>query len=452
MSLFMSLALPFWVGYTLLNFLFRKNEFNLITSLALSYGLGLGLLTLWMFMVGIGGIKYNVPIIGIPLLIFSFFFAPFLFKKDRGNHPFVATPSSLKTSERVLYMILGAYIIYCIFYTFWRALNIPIYSWDAIASIAFKAKVFFFEKTIPNLKNFPNVAHPSYPIHIPLIQTWIALNLGTWNEQLIKIIFPIAFLSFIIIHNHFLTFYTNKKWALFGTTLLISSNLLVLHATISYRDLFLLYYNCTTIMLLLLWNSKKDDGFLILASLYAGFATFTKLEGAAYLLIDTTLFLLILLYQKIKPFKENIVKFLKFTVPSFGICSIFYFYLLFNRIRPEKVDFDFTWHSLSRIPIIFIEFAREMFLSKNWNIIWYLLALSLLINFAKIKKKVEIKLLLMTLIMFFGLYFLNCLLTQNYIWILGMQEKVPGISRLILHFFPLATLLIILLNYADESS
>lgn len=452
MRLFISLALPLIMGYTFLNFLFRKNRLNLAVSLSLSYGLGLGILTQWMFLLGIVGIKYNAQIIGAPLLIFSIFLVPFVFKKAGKNYVSTITTSSVNTLDKVFYTLLSAYIIYYIFYAFWRALNIPIYSWDAVTSIAFKAKVFFFERSIPNLKNFPYVSHPSYPIHVPLAETWIVLNLGAWNEQLIKIIFPFAFLSFIVVYNYFLAGYANKKWALFGTVLLISSNLLILHATISYRDFFLLYYNCTTIMLLLLWNSKKDDAFLILASLFAGFATFTKLEGVAYLLIYTTLFLLILLYQKIKPFKENIVKFLKFTVPSFGICSIFYFYLFFNRIRPEKVDFDFTWHSLSRIPVIFIKFVQEIFLSKNWNIIWYLLVLSLLLNLMKIKKRVEIKLLFITLIMFFGLYFLNCLLTQNYIWILGIQDKVPGIGRLILHFFPLATMLIILLNYPNESN
>lgn len=451
MSLFISLALPFVTGYTFLNFLFRKNRLNLAVSLSLSYGLGLGILTQWMFLLGILGIKYNVQIIGAPLLIFSIFLVPFVFKRGKKNYVSTVTMSSIKTLDKVFCVLLGAYIVYYIFYVFWRALNIPIYSWDAIASIAFKAKVFFFEKTIPNLKNFPSVSHPSYPIHVPLIQTWIALNLGVWNEQLIKIIFPIAFLSFIIIHNNFLTYYTNKKWALFGTVLLISSNLLILHATISYRDLFLLYYNCTTIILLLLWNSKKDDAFLILAALYAGFATFTKLEGTAYLVIYTALFFLILLYQKISPFRKNLNKFLKFTIPGFSICFFYHFYKILTKVPTEKLRFNFTWASLSRIPIILEKFAEDIFLSGNWNIIWFLLVLSLVVNFTKFRKKIEVKLLFLTLAMFFGLYFLNCLLTENFIWILGIS-KVPGLSRLILHFFPLATMLIILLNYPNESN
>ncbi len=459
-KLFISLALPFIAGYTFLNFLFRKSKLNFTTSLALSYGLGLGILTQWMLLLSIAGIKYSVPIIGTPLVISSLVFGLLAYKKDKKNHfspkpektlaadKSITTTSSLKILHRALYILLSAYVICYILYIFWRALNIPVYTWDAIYAVAFKAKVFFFSKSIPPLKNLP--LH-FYPLHVPLIQTWIAINLGTWNDQLIKIIFPFAFLSFLIIHNDFLTYYTNRKWALLGTVLLVSSNMLILHATISYRDLFLLYYNCTIIILLFFWRAKKDDAFLILASLYAGFATFIKLEGTAYLLIHTAIFFLILLHEKKGSFRKNLNKILKFAIPSFGICFLHNFHKILTKVSPQKIHFDFTLSSLERTPTIFKIPAENMFLSGNWNIIWFLLALSLVINFAKIKKNVEIRLLFIAMVLFFEINFLYFLLTDSYKWISILTIGEP-LTRLILHFFHLATMLIILLNYPNDTS
>lgn len=461
-KLFISLALPIFAGYALLNFILRRDRPNLSTSLGLSYGLGLGVLTHWMLFLDVIGIKYSVESIGIPLLIFSIFIFSLAFRKGKreqvskipGQSPatdkLTATTLHVKILLRVLYILLGLYVVYYLYYIFWRSLNIPVAAWDAVSSVAFKAKVFFYERCLFHLKDIP--PHPAYPVHVPLAQMWVALNLGVWNDMLIKIVFPFATLSFVIIYNYFLASRTNRRWALLGTAMLISSNLLIHHSTIAYRDLFLLYYDCTAIILLLIWLNKKNDGFLILASLYAGFATFIKLEGTPYLLICTALFFLVLLHQKTDSVRKNIIKFLKFTIPSFGICLFFYLYKILEKfpLPREKSHIDFTWEHLRRITIILKSFSNDLFLSGNWDIIWFLLVLSLALNFSKIKKMIEVRLLLTTLVMFFGLYFLLSLFTTEFIYISGTKSST-GLSRLILHFFPLAPLLIILLNYPGES-
>lgn len=457
-----SLVLPILAGYTFLTFLFRRSRLDIVTSLALSYGLGMGILAQWMLFLGAIGMTYSVGIIAIPLLIFSLFFAILSFRKTKKNIPgqksdhdspkSVTSESDTNILYRAFYIILGIYVIFNVFYVFWRALNVPIYGWDAIAIIAFKAKVFFYEKSIFNLKYFSHLQHTAYPIQVPLIQTWIALNLGVWSDQFIKIIFPFAFLSLIIISNYFLAFYTNKKWALLGTALLVSSNLLIRHGTISYRDLFLSYYLCTAIMFLILWNSKKDDAFLILAAFYAGFATFIKQEGTAYLLIYLVLLFLLFLHNR-NSIKATFIKSLKFIIPSFGICLFYILYKIFTGVPPlRKMPFTFTWSHLSRIPRIFKTFAIDIFFSGNWNIIWFLLLLSIVLNFGKIKNKIEARLIFVALGMFFVLYyFLNSLLTASFYWLSG-DGAVTGLARIILHFFPLAALLIIILNYPDKQS
>jgi len=81
--------------------------------------------------------------------------------------------------------------------------------------------------------------------------------------------------------------------------------------------------------------------------------------------------------------------------------------------------------------------------------IWMLALLSLL-NLEQKKKHKEVILVLGSIVMFLGLYLLVALLTVNYVWIAGHKE-ITGLSRLILHFFPLSVLFIILSNYPGTS-
>jgi len=320
----------------------------------------------------------------------------------------------------------------------------PIASWDAIATIAFKAKIFFFEPSLPLLNLLP---HSSYPLFVPFIESWIAFNLGFWDNILIKIIFPCAFLSYLTIHYKFLADFTNKTWALLGCVILLSSNFFIYHATISYRDFFMMYFNCITIMLLIYWSQRKENSFLILAALFAGFATFTKLEGTGYLLIHTLLVIVILWNNKEMTLSNKFKKFLLFVIPSYLLCLPFHIYKFATGIAgmAGRMNLEVTQENIARLPTLINDFASNLFWSGNWNIIWFLLLISLLCNYKKLWHSPNIKLLTFPLLMFFVVYLFILTLTPTKI-------SNPGLlSRIILHFFPLSVLIIILLNYSNFS-
>ncbi|MBN1870702.1 MAG: hypothetical protein JW847_09020 [Candidatus Omnitrophica bacterium] len=331
-------------------------------------------------------------------------------------------------------------------------MTIPVSSWDAVASVAFKAKIFYFEKIPPPLDLLP---HKSYPLFTPFMESWVAFNLGQWDDVLIKIIFPCAFLSYLVIHYKFLSHFTNRSWGLLGSVMLLSSNLFIIHATDSYRDFFLMYYNCITIMLLLFFNKNQISAFLVLAGLFAGFATFTKLEGTAFLGIYLVLLAVILIQQNNSSGKEKLKNAAKFCIPGIGICAVFHIYKIWNHILKEgqgnidKTGLELTWQKFGLIPQIIAKFLQDLFLSGNWNIVWILAFLSL-VQFTRKRKAFEAKIIFFSLLLFFGLYIAVAVLTTNYIWIAGVQSSTT-LSRLILHFFPLSVLLIILLNYPGTS-
>ena len=81
------------------------------------------------------------------------------------------------------------------------ALLFPIKFWDAIACWSLKGKAFFIDASIiPFFKSHDyQFAHLSYPLYLPLMQTWIYAWMGEINENLIKVIFPLFYLSGLFI-------------------------------------------------------------------------------------------------------------------------------------------------------------------------------------------------------------------------------------------------------------
>lgn len=451
LGIILSFIIPFVVGYIFLFFLFPKNDIDNPLRIGLAYGLGMGMLTQWMLLLGILNIPFNSIVIGAPLILISLI-GILLLNRKKVFLPIKnqITPIQSKKFDFIL-LIFSLYVIYFTFYVFWRSLHIPISAWDAIATVGFKAKVFFFDQHIYQINQLP---HNSYPLHTPFTETWIAFNIGYWDDKLIKAVFPMTFLSYLMIHYSFLKEITCQRWAMFGNVFLVSANFVVHHATIGYRDFNILYYNSVTVMLLVLWYRKNNNAFLILASLFAGFVTFVKLEGTAYLGIHTLLVLLILFYKKESKISEKVGDFIKFVIPSFAICSIFHIFKFFTIPVVGKgsasQDFDlnhlmmeFTVEQLERIPVIFSRFLDNFFLSGNWGLAWFILILSL-VNSKKYKNFVEIKIIFTALNLFLCLNFFAFFLTQHYVWI---AESNTALSRSILHFFPFVIILIILINF-----
>ncbi len=439
-----SISIPLILGFAITSYLFRKNPLDLFTNLALSWGLGMGILTHWMLILLIFRIKFDFISIYLPLFSLTLFFLYLNFTDSRRKFKMISNNTSSFAQNGIDWIKVGIsiYIGYYLIYIFWRAITVPIYTWDELEATVLKSKLLFLERALDGLKYLP---HPSYPLHIELAFTWVVLNLTSWDEQLPKIIFPITLIAYLRIQYFFLRYFANKRWSLFGLLLLMSSNLLIIHSTIAYRDLTLLYYTCSAIFFLLLWRINKESSFLIISSVFAGIATFTKLEGLAYLFVYLSLIVLILFQDKTYQIKDKIVLLLKFFMPSFGIAFFYIAYKFLAHVNmQEKTQFDFTSGCINRLFLTITEFIDTLFLSYNWNIVWLILLFSLF-NVERIKKIIEIRVLFSALFLFFALYFLQSVLTTNFFWISG-EKSYTTTPRLILHFFPLATVLIVLLN------
>ena len=441
-SISFALVVPLGFGYALIDFLLRRTHSTFATKLALGYLLGTGTLTFWILLLSILGLSWNLTSIGLPLLAAAAGISLFKLKLNtRVPSPLHRQNPSVVSRKNfnIIDILLLLFIFLQVLYIFWRTLNLPIYSYLALRITSLKAKVFFYDGAVI-LRDEPFFF--GYPLLAPLSQTWLALNLHTWDEQWTKLFFPLFALAFFGIFYDFLKQQAGPRQALIGLFLLLAAPLVSFHATIAYTDLPLMAYTCSAIILLIVWNDSRDAGWLLAAGLLAGFAAFTKREGLFFLLVHGLL-LTRMLHGAGVPAEKKLRSWLTFLLPAITIPAIFWLFLILGANLPtEDTQLQVSLDLLARPPVILHQFIRELFFSGNWSLIWFFLGCSLWCRREMMRRDPRIKFLGWALILFFGLYGLIFMTTTAFKWI---DASDAVLSRLILHFFPLAPLLIILL-------
>lgn len=455
-ALIWAFVLPWGAGAALLSCLLKQRKLDFLTTCAISFALGWGVFGQCMLIVGILGFSYNAVNISLSMIVLTLLCLLCRYYKKQDSlclYRFEEKQKVLLKRSRFenlfyafLYTIFWLYVIGYVVYLFWRATNIPIYTWDTFATSAFNAKVLYFERSLDSLKYF---IHRSFPLQIPFMITWISLVLEQWDEQFFKLVFPGIFVSFILIYRFFIRQHVNQLWTMFAVFLLMSSNLFIFHGGVAYRDLLLLLYNCSTVFFLLLWKDDSDHAFLILAALFCGFGTFTKLEGGAYMIIHFILLFIILTQKKSLSISKKFYAFLQFAVTSMTIFGTYHFYKQLTGVTlNEKAKIAMDVNLLERFLNIGEIIYNNIFFTANWNLTWFLLVASVILRGSSIKKSFIIKVFLLLLFLYFCLYIAVGLVSQSYHEIISAYT----ISRLILHFYPLVPILIILINFSHVHS
>ncbi|MBF0503505.1 MAG: hypothetical protein HQL14_00230 [Candidatus Omnitrophica bacterium] len=437
------LLFPAVLGYSLILLIFKGPLFNSLLTLALGFGLGLGIITQWMLFLLVIHFPLTFWNIYIPLsLILAVLYLFSRHWKQPATLSWKHSEEARNTFlQNLIFLYSAVFVSYQLYFIFYNTLLLPVYTWDGILAIVCKSKYLYYNGQLPGLKLFTGT---SYPLHVELSLTWMAITHRAWDDQMIKIIFPVMFVCYLVIHIYFLKYFTNRQWAAVGAALLCSACFLDFHATIEYRAIFLLYYNIVPVLLLIFWHKQRHDGFLLLAGLLAGFSTFTKLEATGHSLIYIILLWILLNNLKL-PLREKFQKFIRFFLPMLLI------YLFFVTIK-RTLHFSFMeGREALLIPVNYFDRLRQMikgfaynfYFSTNWNILWFILTVSFIKNGHRIKDCFTTLILTVTLGMYIVLYIGVGLLTQAYAQLFCLEN----LSRAILHFFPLVPLLIVLTNF-----
>ncbi|MDD5496475.1 MAG: hypothetical protein PHP46_05195 [Candidatus Omnitrophica bacterium] len=439
------LACVLIVGWSALSFTFKKGPSSPGERMALSYGAGIGLITIEMALLSFFNIKFNIfsiMIWWVPLVAWALL-------SDYREKRFIFSPAGAKKQKP--FSLAEKFFIFGIsfeaVYAFFRALIKPMEAYDAIAIYALKAKIFYFAKAVPHgfAASFKDIVpHVEYPLLLPLSETFFYIFSGSVNDLAVKIMFPLYYLALLSVFYFLSRRFLERKASLFFTFLFATIPQITDFATNGYADLPLAFYCSTSFFYLYLWLRQKERSFLVISFICSLFALWTKTEGLVFALINAAVAVICMMKQKqIRP-----VGLIYALLSVLAVAA----YLLIVHSIGLAVNEDFALSQASpasriltgikRIPAILYEYQIQFFGPKKWNIIWVLFIAGFIAKFRKSFSKDILPATLAIAFVFAGytaIYMLSAA-PQGFGWHLSTSG-----SRLFIHFLPITVFWLVLI-------
>ena len=474
-----ALAATTLAGYSVLRVILRAEEGPFAERLALSYGIGMGVISLQYLLYYFLSIKPVIFSILLPWVIVLLIVIASERKRAKQSHQrhceageasrsnlgldcFVASllamtktklrpprsarrphnDGALSPMEMALCGGLGVEI----FLSFFRSLIRPLSSYDSIAIYAVRAKAVFLAGGIPQdfferiTQSFPN---SSYPLMLPISEAWIYAFLGSVGDLAVKIIFPLFFLAMLTVFFYAVREFFGRKEALIFTFILGTIPQLAKFSTVGYADLILTFYFTSSFIYLFKWMRKAETRHLALSGLLMGLALWTKTEGWAFFL-SAVLILALFCAKAFRKDRRIFVKAAVFILIALMTGLPWVFTVKNAGLRNEAYDlsslsvssFFGSLMNFERCPRIAYEFQKQFFGPKKWNILWIVF---LALFFLNIKAVFREDLLYPTLLLM--------LVMTGYAYsylLMSLKEGEPinwyigsSLSRLFIHFAPL---------------
>lgn len=170
----------------------------------------------------------------------------------------------------------------------------PLFAWDAWSQWATKAKAWSglrelvpfisYEDWIQRVPGFTDTA-PNYPPTIPLLQTWMSLALGRWDDALINLPWLAAYVALGLgVFGQLRGLGAGTSWAAIATYLALSLPMLNVHVALAgYADLHLAAVYALAVLALARWEATGDRASLILLASVAYLLPLLKIPGIAWL-------------------------------------------------------------------------------------------------------------------------------------------------------------------------
>jgi len=385
-----AILLPTLAGLIIVTREDRENFFGLTESLALSFSIGAGLLSLYLFLIGILGLSFSGFNIAPFFVLLAIFAKPrhlknlLISKRDISN----SSPKcfSWQCGVNITLLIL---IICKIIFIFIALIASPTYFADAITHWNYMAKVIFFNNGLngyPNSKDFLGSGVISYPLGVPIFKAWIALVMGQWVDQYINLYSFLIFVSLLIILYSTIMRYTSTYFVpLLSCYLIASLPFIPFHVYGGYSDIIVGYYFTASLLLLALWFSFQNRAAFSLSAILIAIGIFVKREGIAlYLPIITLTLSFYLIKNKFNWGKKAryMVKYLAIVLFLTGPWLIFWtmtFTSTFKTISPTENNSSIIEFHPEAIGIL----LKNNFAFGTFNIIWVTLVIVYIVGFNK---------------------------------------------------------------------
>lgn len=423
---------------------------NWVVKAAVSFMLGLGAISLEMFIYSVVSIPFNIPYIIIPwVAIFLYVIAvPVKRRLLRGTEKGVSLfLSSIGAPD----WIFIAIILSQLFYVFLFAPLLPVTGWDSFQTWYFKAAVFFSDKGIrPSFFFTSPFVHPDYPLLVPLSAAWVYTCLGHVNDQLGRFIYAPQYAALLTLFYYFVRKTSTTRFALIFTAVLSITPIIIIHSAglpvsigelyqgdfVGYADLPLSIYFLGAAGFFYLYTLDEKRSHIMLSSLFLGFGAWTKDEGLPFALSSAFLMALHILIRRKQTLKSLASLFAILAVTT-GPWLIYKAILRFPGEYEGHISLGTTLKNLNRLPHI-LNFMKMIFFKKTslYSYTWYLYVITSLINWRGFLKRPLVYLNIMLLSQF-AIYTLIYLIT-----FLDIDFHLrTSFDRLVLQMLPLAMLI-----------
>jgi len=348
------------------------------TVLVWSHGAFLGLLFIPLCMWGLNKL-------GIPLSFFTtaavggVLIAVALVARYRNQASVHAAPrpalvvSGIPTPQRVLLLFLLLLLVVRLATLGMEILWRPLFPWDATMHWATKAKVWFeYRNMVPFVDNgvWLNMGgegvftdrHPEYPATIPLLQVWMNLATGQWNNSLMNLPWLVCLVALGgMFYSQLRVAGVVPVIAIAGTYLLLSMPLVDIHVALAgYADLYLGAAYCGAIMAFYNWRASAQRWQALLAICFALTCPLIKNEGLLWL----TTFVPALVFIVVT--RHKLVKLLVLLLLGLGLLAVLMYR---NPIIVTQILHQITQFHPDGLTGMII----SIWVHDNWHLFGYLL-------------------------------------------------------------------------------
>lgn len=357
-------------------------------------------------------------------------------------------PGESRTS-RTFFIIFMVFIVINFLIVVFLTVLFPIRFWDAISCWSLKGKAFFIDGIINNFYTAHDYgfSHTSYPLYLPLIQTWLLSWMGEINENILKLIFPIFYSSLLFSLYYLFRQRVRKLFSIVLVFIVSALPIIVDHGYIEYTNL--LFSVAMLLAVYFFYIGRVMNGkttFLILSAIFFSIMALTRSEGIVYviLFIIINLFFFLSGLQKKDRLAKNLLNFLM-PLAVFSIFLIPWFLLKVKLGLPmlstewiifisEGIGRAGTSDPVKAASVLGLQLLLSVYDSTRavfgsfYGPVWILMLVAMLFNFKKHFKD-------------FGwifFVFLSAGMAAIFMSLTLVSDFANSTERYILHLFPLA--------------
>ena len=243
-----------------------RDEFRLLSGLALGYCIGCGVITTIFFVAYLAGLPFSRALLLAPVVVLAVFGGFVCWRSDR-DHSWKDAPTG------AVFSVVGLLILLALVLSWSR----PVYGYDALSMWALKAKVTFFARTWPPTLFDPHTTHhPEYPPLVPSAQAFVFFFLGGFDDVASRVIFAAFYaagagiLWWLLVR---LRVSARVVWLLWWSALpLVMEQVKITYADLPLAVFLLVFYGAVVLWL----REPRRPEWLWLASVFGGIAFWVK--------------------------------------------------------------------------------------------------------------------------------------------------------------------------------